>query len=303
VRARGFGAAGIGGDLSAALTKAIDGVTGGLANAVLAGVNPVHGMYTVMAATPVGALFTSSVFMNVDSTSAIAVTAGSMLADYPPELRSPALVVLTLLVGVCLLLAGLLKLGFLARFVSTAVMIGFITGIAVNIVLGQLGDLTGYASPYRNKVVKGLDTLLHLGRVDPPTLAVGLVTIALILGLDRTPALKVSLLIALVAASALLLDLGSVALVADVSLMPDTLPRPALPDLAFVPGLLAPALALSIIALVQGAGISQSYRNPDGDSATFVTDADGVTFVFGVTEAVARPSAARAAGGARAARR
>ena len=266
MNARGFGRAGLGGDLSAAATKAVDGVTGGLANAVLAGVNPVHGMYTVMAATPVGALFTSSVFMNVDSTSAIAVTAGSMLADSPPERRSSALIVLTLLVGGWMLLAGLLELGFLTRFVSTAVMTGFVTGIAVNIILGQLGDLTGYASAYSNKVVKGLDTLLHLGQVNGPTLAVGLATIALILLLDRTPLRKVSLLIALVAGSALvpLLGLGAVALVADVSPMPDTLPRPALPDLTFVPGRLAPALALSIIALVQGAGISQSYRNPGG---------------------------------------
>jgi sulfate permease, SulP family len=267
VKARGFGTAGLGGDLSAAATKAVDGVTGGLANAVLAGVNPVHGMYTVMVATPVAALFTSSVFMNVDSTSAIAVTAGSMLLDYPAERRSSALVVLTLLVGGCMLLAGLLRLGFLTRFVSTAVMTGFITGIAVNIILGQLGDLTGYSSAYSNKVVKGLDTLLHLGRVDGPTLAVGLATIALILVLDRTPLRKVSLLIALVVGSALvpLLGLGSVALVADVSPMPETLPRPALPDLALVPGLLAPAVALSVIALVQGAGVSQAYPNPDGD--------------------------------------
>ena len=171
--------------------------------------------------------------MNIDSTSAIAVTAGSMLLDYPAELRSQALIVLTLLVAGCMLLAGLLKLGFLTRFVSTAVMTGFITGIAVNIILGQLGDLTGYSSEYSNKVVKGLDTLLHLGQVDWPTLAVGLATIALILVLDRTPLRKVSLLVALVAGSALvpLLGLGSVALVADVSPMPETLPRPALPDL------------------------------------------------------------------------
>src|SRR4029079_3266992 len=105
-KAGGFETSGIGSDLSAALTKAIDGVTGGLANAVLAGVNPVHGMYTVMIATPVGALFTSWVFMNIDSTSAISVTAGSMLIDYPTEARSQALVVLTLLVGGCMLLTG-----------------------------------------------------------------------------------------------------------------------------------------------------------------------------------------------------
>jgi sulfate permease, SulP family len=62
-----------------------------------------------------------------------------------------------------------------------------------------------------------------------------------------------------------LLSLNSVLLVSDVSPLPDTLPRPALPDIAFLPGLIAPAIALSIIALVQGAGISQSYANPDGD--------------------------------------
>ena len=266
-KARGFDTAGIGSDLSAALTKAIDGLTGGLANGVLAGVNPVYGMYTVMIATPVGALFTSSVFINVDSTSAIAVTAGSMLADYSPDVRSRALVVLTLLVGGCMLVAGLLKLGFLTRFVSNAVMTGFITGIAVNIILGQLGDFTGYASAYTNKVVKGLDTLLHVGQVNWPTLAVGLATIALIVGLDRTPLSKVSLLIALVVGSALvpLLNLSSVLLVSDVSPLPDSLPRPVLPDLTFIPGLIGPAIALSIIALVQGAGISQSYPNPDGD--------------------------------------
>jgi sulfate permease, SulP family len=65
-------------------------------------------------------------------------------------------------------------------------MTGFITGIAINIILGQLGDITGYASEYSNKVVKGIDTLFHLGQVDWPTLAVGLATIAMIVKLDRT---------------------------------------------------------------------------------------------------------------------
>jgi len=67
-----------------------------------------------------------------------------------------------------MLLAGVLKLGFLTRFVSNAVMTGFVTGIAINIIRGQLGDITGYASEYSNKVVKGIDTLLHLGQVDWP---------------------------------------------------------------------------------------------------------------------------------------
>ena len=103
-----------------------------MANAVLAGVNPVHGLYTVLAATPVGALFTSSVYMNIDSTGAIAATAGSMLLLYPAEDRPLALAVLTLLTGVFMLSAGLLKLGFLTRFIANAVLRGFLTGIGVN---------------------------------------------------------------------------------------------------------------------------------------------------------------------------
>ena len=99
-----------------------------------------------------------------------------------------------------------------------------------------------------------------------PTFVVGLVTVLLILALDRTRLNKFSLLIALAIASALvpLLNLATVPLVASLGPLPDTLPRPQLPDLALLPGLLAPAFALAIIALAQGAGIIQAYPNPDG---------------------------------------
>ena len=267
MKAQGFSFSGIGGDLSAGLTKAIDSVTGGMANAVLAGVNPVYGLYTVLAATPVGALFTSSVYMNIDSTGAIAATAGSMLLIYSTEERPMALAVLTLLVGLLMLAAGLLKLGFLTRFIANAVLRGFLTGIGVNIILGQLGDFTGYASEYENKVVKAVDTLLNLNQVDLQVLLVGVVAVVLIVVLDRVPYInKFSLLIALTVASALvpLLGLTTVPLVSSLGELPDKLPRPVLPDLTFIPELIGPAIALTIIALAQSAGISQAYANPDG---------------------------------------
>src|SRR5512136_1493761 len=229
LKLKGFSTKGVASDLSAGLTKSIDSVTGGMANAVLAGVNPVYGLYTVLAATPIGALFTSSVYMNIDSTGAIAATAGSMLILYPDEQRASALAVLTLLTGVFMLAAGLLKLGFLTRFISNAVLRGFLTGIGVNIILGQLGDFTGYSSEYSNKVVKAVDTALHLDQIDYQVLLVGVVTVALILVFDRVKYLnKVSLLIALVAASALvpLLNLTTVPLVSSLGAMPESLPRP-----------------------------------------------------------------------------
>src|SRR5512139_1701780 len=233
LKLQGFSTKGLAGDLSAGLTKSIDSVTGGMANAVLAGVNPVYGLYTVLAATPIGALFTSSVYMNIDSTGALAATAGGMLLIYPEEQRPAALAVLTLLVGVFMLAAGLLKLGFLTRFISNAVLRGFLTGIGVNIILGQLGDFTGYSSEYSNKVVKAIDTFLHLGQIDYQILLVGVVTVVLIVVLDRVRYVnKVSLLIALVVSSALvpLLNLSTVPLVSSLGAMPDALPRPVLPS-------------------------------------------------------------------------
>ena len=73
---------------------------------------------------------------------------------------------LVLLVGVIQLLAGLFRLGFLIRFVSNAVMTGFLNGVAVLIILGQLGDLTGYQSAFSNRVAQALDLLLRIGQIN-----------------------------------------------------------------------------------------------------------------------------------------
>ena len=153
-------------DLIAALTFAVVNVPQAMAHALLATVNPVLGIYTLMVAVPVGAIFTSSVFMNVSTTAALSVAAGVVLADFPAGQKVEALVVLVLLVGVIQLLAGLFRLGFLIRFVSNAVMTGFLNGVAVLIILGQLGDLTGYQSAFSNRVAQALDLLLRIGQID-----------------------------------------------------------------------------------------------------------------------------------------
>jgi MFS superfamily sulfate permease-like transporter len=80
LKLQGFGIKGLVSDLSAGITKSIDSVTGGMANAVLAGVNPVFGLYTVLTATPIGALFTSSIYMSIDSNWAFVLTPHSSRA-------------------------------------------------------------------------------------------------------------------------------------------------------------------------------------------------------------------------------
>src|SRR5512137_2221912 len=86
-------------DVIAGLTFAVVNVPQAMAHALLATVNPVFGIYTLMVAVPIGAIFTSSVFMNVSSTSALSVAAASGLAYTPAGQKMEALAVLVLLVG------------------------------------------------------------------------------------------------------------------------------------------------------------------------------------------------------------
>jgi SulP family sulfate permease len=66
-----------------------------------------------------------------------------------------------LLLGLFQFILGILKLGFIMQFVPNSVMVGFIQGVAVLIILGQLGDFTGYYSSQSNKILQLADLLLH----------------------------------------------------------------------------------------------------------------------------------------------
>jgi SulP family sulfate permease len=138
--------------------------------------------------------------------------------------------------------------------------------VALLIILGQLGDFTGYDSPESNKVMKAVDTLFNLNQIDLQTLAVGIATIVLILVLAKSKISRFGLIVALGIASLMvpLFNWESVAQVADVASIPDSLPRPVLPDFSTAFALLIPAFSLAFVGLVQGAGVSQNYVNPDG---------------------------------------
>ena len=257
-------------DLVAGATFAIVNVPQGMANAVLATVNPVAGLYALMVAMPVGAVFTGSVFMNVSTTGALSVAAGEALLPFEGDAKLGALVALVLLVGAFQLGFGLLRLGRLIRFVSNAVMTGFITGIAFLIMFGSVSDLTGFSSGQPNHILRLADTALNWRLLDPLTGALGVATVLFILVFQRTPARKFALILALAATTGLALVLaqatgGSTAvLVGDIATIPRSLPYPILPDLGHLPAIALPAFAIAVIGLIQGAGVGQSYPNPDG---------------------------------------
>jgi SulP family sulfate permease len=254
-------------DLIAGLVNAIVSIPGGIANGVLAGVNPVYGLYSMMVGTPIAALFTSSVIMNVDATSATSLATLDALANIPEEEHLAYLVVLGLLVGLLMLLFGILKLGSLVRFISNSVMTGFLSGLGVLTILSQVGDLTGYDSEAEEKVFQTIDTIINWQQIDWPTLFIGLMTIVFIVTLDRTRFGRYSFAVALIATTVMVagLNMDSVAVVGDTAAIPRSLPSLNLPTLSLIPAMFVPALIIAIIALVQAAGVSQSIPNPDGE--------------------------------------
>ena len=253
-------------DLIAGLTTGLVQIPDAMASAILAAVKPVNGLNTLVIGTPIGALFAGSVFMTVTTTGAIALAVGDAVGDAAPDELTGVLITLTLMVGLIQLALGLLRLGWITKFVSNSVMVGFITGVCILIILGQLGDLTGYSSEYSNKVVKTVDLVLHFDEVSWTTLAVGLATVALILALGRTPVRKFAMVLAFAVVTVVVTLLGlGVQLVGDIAAIPAGLPEFQVPDLSNVPGLIVPAIAIAAIGLIQGAGVSKSVPNPGGE--------------------------------------
>jgi SulP family sulfate permease len=254
-------------DASAGVVLGVESVPDGLAGGLLAGVNPIYGLYGYMFGTIFGAVATSSAFMAVQATGAMAVVVSDVeqVQGGTPE-ADTALFTLAVLTGLVMLGLGLAKLGSIVRWVPNAVLTGFINAVAVNIVLGQLDDFTGYESEGSNRVTSAFDSLLSIASWSWPAVAVGAATIALILLLERTPMGPLGLVGAVVIGSAAVPLLGlDVAQLRDITEIPGSLPTPTLPSLSLIGSLAIPAASLAFVGLVQGAAISSSVPNPDGN--------------------------------------
>ena len=254
-------------DVAAGLPGAIGSVPDGMATSVLAGVNPIYGLYASFAGRLFGGLTASTRLMVIAPTSAAALAAGSVLSDIEPSQRDEALALLTLIAGAVMVLAGVVRLGRYVRFVSHSVMVGFLTGVAINIVLGQIPDLLGATAEGPFALAKAIDVLLNPGRIDPASLLVGGTAVVLMILLARTRLAQIRALIALIVPTVIVLvaDLGSVQLVEDIGSIPSGLPIPQLPDLGVISlSLVTASLSVAVIVLVQGAGVAESAPNPDG---------------------------------------
>jgi SulP family sulfate permease len=254
----------------AGLINAIANIPGEMGNAVLAGINPIYALNTLFIGMPVAALLTSTQFMMFDTTSAMTLVAVDGLGSRTGDERAQAMIMIALAAGAFQIALGVLGLGQLTKFVSNSVMTGFLTGIAVSMVLGQLWDLTGFVGTSGgNRLEKTAELLGNLSEIDLATTAIGLGSLALMFWLGSTKLANFNLLIALAAALIVawffrLVGWDSVALVNSLGEIPRTVPLPHLPEFRLLPDMLLTGVAVGAVGLIQAAGVAQGYPNPDG---------------------------------------
>ena len=250
----------------------------GMAYAQLAGVNPVYGLYSGIVATIVSSLTTGTILMMSTLTSAIALTTASVMSQAgidPTGSQMPqALFTITFLTGAIMFVLGILRLGSIVNFVSNAVMTGFVAAASLLIILGQEHHLTGYSPVGANQWQKTINWLQNSGKWDWTTVAVSVATIIFMVLLKRIkPLEKFAAIIVLVVATIVVNVLQvQTELVASIATIPNSLPAFMLPDFSLMPQLLTGAVAVALVALAQGAGISTAVPNPDGSKASTSRD-------------------------------
>jgi high affinity sulfate transporter 1 len=255
-------------DVLAGLTVWAVLVPESLAYATIAGVPPVVGLYAAVPALVLYGLVGSSRHLVVAPMSATAALSAGVVATIGPDSDVVALTAgLALATGLVALAAGLLRLGFLAAFISEPVLKGFIIGLALTIIVGQLPALLGVEKGSGNFFEKLWHVVTELGDVDPLTVTVGLLSLAALVLLRRfLPILPASLLVALAGITvAWLLNLDDRGLEV-VGHIDSGLPSIGLPDVSgdqFI-DLLGGAVGLMLVGFAEGLGAAKTYAAKAG---------------------------------------
>lgn len=273
-------------DVIAGLVTGLFSIPEGMAYASIGGFNPVTGIYAGVMPGIIGSLFARTVLMVTTLTSAIALTSRSVLKEAGLDPADPANVAaLALVVGVVMLLFGLLRFGSIMNFVSNAVMTGFSTGIALQIIAGVLGDSTGYKPQSGNTIGKFIDSLAHIGLWHPAAVDVALGTVAVWAVFHFIKPLEsFATLLALVVVTAVVAVAHiDVETVGDIASIANALPPVTVPNFAAMPELIVGGVAVALVALAQAAGISAAVPNPDGSRTNMNGDflAQGAANVAG----------------------
>lgn len=255
-------------DIVAGLTTGAVIIPTAMAHAVIAGLPVQVGLYTALVPMMIYAVLGTSRVLSVSTTTTAAILTAAQLGQVVPNGDPSALLrasaTLTLLVGIVLGLACLLRLGFVANFISEPVLVGFRAGIGLVIVVDQVPKLLGIHFPRGTFVQNVLSTLHNIPRTSLATLAVGLTVIVLLMGIEHLmPKLPAPLLaVGAAIAGAYLLHLQNRG-VELVGHLPTGMPSLARPDLSLVTVLWPGALGIALMSFTETIAAGRAFARKD----------------------------------------
>jgi SulP family sulfate permease len=245
-------------DLTAGLVVTLVLIPSAIAYADLAKCPPIAGLYAALGGMVAFALFTSSRHVIAGPDAAVAILVGGAIGPLSSENPSQAIVLstwLALLTALLLLLGAWLKLGGVAEFLSSPVMLGFMNGAAVVIIISQIGKLCGIDLQQDNSLERLVEWVRRLGETHSLTLILGITGIAILAAIrrwiPRLPGTIVVFALALIAGGLLDFDAMNVSVIGAV----DThIPKPIPPELApaEVARLVTAALGLALLIFPEG---------------------------------------------------
>jgi SulP family sulfate permease len=251
-------------DVVAGLTAAAVVIPQAMAYATIAGLPIQIGLYTALVPTVIYALLGTSRPLSVSTTSTIAILTAAALSRAAPGAGPAALAgasaTLALLVGGVLVLAGLLRLGFVANFISEPVLIGFKAGVGFVIALDQIPKLLGIHFPKGAFFHNVLGIAQGLPHSSPPTFAVGAATLAILIGVERLLPRGPAPLLAIAAGIAGMSLFGlQVYGVGSVGHVPTGLPSLVHPQSMLVRSLWPPALGIALMSFTETIACGRAF--------------------------------------------
>lgn len=266
-------------EVLAAVAVALLSVPQGIAYAMVAGLPPAMGLYAGAVPAIVGSLARSSKLVVVGPTNALSMVFATAVAAHAEDPVAVA-ATLALLVGLLQIGAGLLRLGGLVDFISSAVVTGYITGAATLIAVGQLPHVTGTAPTSGDIFARLAQWASTLPRAHAPSVGVALGTVLLIAMLRTRLPRGAPAWIAMATATlgSFLFDLRGrgVATIADLAPVPLGLPPLTLPDLDGALALGSVAVAAMVLSLVESTSLSRALAAQTGERVDVTRDFVGM---------------------------
>lgn len=255
----------LGADIAAGMTAAAVVIPKAMAYATIAGLPVQVGLYTAFIAPLVYALLGTSASLSVTTTTTIAILAaaaiGDAVATQPGISLVTATATLSVLVGLMLLLARLLRFGFLASFISDPVLAGFKAGIGCVIIVDQLPKVLGVHID-KSGFLRDLYAIMHeLPQLSPATLGVAAGTIGCLLLVNRlwprAPAPVIAVGAAIAASFYLGLEAAGVSLVGAI---PAGLPAISMPDRGLLWGMWPAAAGIALMSFTESIAAARAFR-------------------------------------------